>query len=69
MYDLQNAVLEVKAVMESLDHIPGSTGTRNRIQKCWDQGSKWIFEEQGNRVEGKTAEKPKLVLDCENLYL
>ena len=31
--DLQCAVLEVKTVVESLNDIPGSIGTRNQIQK------------------------------------
>ena len=65
--DLQHAVGEVKAVVESLDDIPGSIGTRNQIRKCWDRGSKWIFEEQGSRARGKKAEKPELVLDREDL--
>ena len=44
--DLQHAVLEVKAVVESLDGIPGSIGTRNQIKERWDRGLKWIFEKQ-----------------------
>ena len=65
--DLQDAVQEVKAVLESLKKIPGSTATRNQIQKCWDRGWKWIFEKQGSRTKGKKAKKPKLVLDYEDL--
>ena len=34
--DLQHEVLEVKAIVEGLDNIPGSIETRNRIKKCWD---------------------------------
>ena len=58
--DLQGAVLEVKAVVESLDSIPGSIGTRNRIKECWDRGWKWIFEKQGSdhETEGEKAKKP-----------
>ena len=65
--DLQRAVLEVKAVVESLDNIPESIGTRNKIENRWNRGWKWIFEEQGNRAKGRKAEKPKLVLDREDL--
>ena len=65
--NLQDAVQEVKAVMESLDNIPGLIGTRDQIQKRWDRGRKWIFEKQGSRTKGKKAEKPKLVLDHEDL--
>ncbi|KAF9644922.1 hypothetical protein BDM02DRAFT_822801 [Thelephora ganbajun] len=67
--DLQGAVLEVKAVVESLENIPGSIGTRNQIKRRWDRGWKWIFEKQGGRAKGKKAEKPKLVLDHEDLDL
>jgi len=65
--DLQQAVLETKAIAESLDDIPGSIGTRNQIEKSWNRGYKWIFEKQGSRARGKRAEKPKLVLDREDL--
>ena len=65
--DLQHAVLDVKAVMESLDNIPGSIETRNQIKMRWDRGWKWIVEEQESRAKGKKAEKPKLVLDHEDL--
>jgi len=36
--NLQRAVTEVKVVVESLDNIPGSVGTRNQIRKRWDRG-------------------------------
>ena len=65
--DLQHAVLEAKDIVGSLDNIPGSIGTRNQIRKRWDRGWTWIFEKQGSRVKGKKAEKPKLVLDREDL--
>jgi hypothetical protein len=65
--DLQSAVLEVKAVLESLNSIPGSIGTRNQIQKRWDRGWKWIFEKERSKARGKKAEKPRLVLDREDL--
>jgi hypothetical protein len=65
--DLQGAVLEAKEIVESLDNIPGSIETKNRIKKRWDRGSTWIFEKQGSRAKGKRAEKPKLVLDREDL--
>jgi len=42
--DLQDAVLEVMAVVKSLDDIPGSAETRNQIKGCLDRGRKWIFE-------------------------
>jgi hypothetical protein len=61
--DLQRVVLEVKALVEGLDNIPGSTGTKGRIQKRWDRGSRWIFEKEGNGAKGKKAEKPRLVLE------
>jgi len=63
--DLQDAVQEVKVVVEGLHDIPGSIGTRNKIKERWDRGWKWIFEKQGNRAKGKRAEKPKLVIDPE----
>ena len=69
MSDLQHAIAEVKAIVDSLDNIPESIGTRNRIKKRWDRGSKWIYERQGGRAKGKKAEKPKLVLDREDLLL
>jgi len=65
--DLQDAVQEVKVVVESLDNITGSIGTRNQIKKRWNRGWKWIFEKQGSRAKGKKAEKPKLVIDLEDL--
>ena len=67
--DLQRAVLEVKAVVESLENIPESAATRSKIQKRWDQGWKWIFEKQRSRAKGKKPEKPKLVLDEDLQYL
>ena len=65
--DLQRAVLEVKAVVESLDDIPGSIGTKNQIEKRWNRGYRWVFEKQGTRAKGRKANKPKLVLDREDL--
>ena len=65
--DLQRAVLEVKAVVESLDNIPGSIGTRTQIRKRWDRGWKWIFEKEGSGAKGKKIGKPRLVLDREDL--
>ena len=68
--DLQRAVLEMKAIVESLDDIPESIGTRNQIEKRWERGYKWIFEKQGGKARGKKGNKPKLVLDREDhLYL
>ena len=64
--ELRRVVLEVKDVVESLDNIPESIGTKNQIKRRWDRGYRWIFEE-GGRVKGKKAEKPKLVLDREDL--
>ena len=64
--ELQQAVLEVKAVVESLDDVPRSIGTRNQIKKSWDQGLKWILEKQRSGAKGKKAVKPKLVLDRED---
>jgi hypothetical protein len=66
--DLQDAVLEVKVIVESLGNIPGSTGTMNQIKKRWDRGWSWILEKQGSRAIGRKAEKPKLTLDREDLY-
>ena len=65
--ELQGAVLEVKAIVESLESIPNSIETRNKIKRRWDRGWKWILEEQGSGRKGKKAEKPKLVLDREDL--
>ena len=65
--DLRRAVLEVKVIVESLDNIPGSIGTKIQIQRRWDRGWKWIFEKEGGRAKGKKAEKPKLVLDRDDL--
>ena len=53
--------------MESLENIPGPTETRDQIKMRWDRGWKWIAEEQESRAKGKKAEKPKLVLDREDL--
>ena len=66
--DLQRAILEAKAVVESLDNIPESMATRSKIQKRWDRGWRWIFEKQGSRAKGKKVEKPKLVLDQDLLH-
>ena len=66
--DLQDAVLEAKAIVESLDGIPESIETRNKIKKRWDRGWKWILEKQGSHgAKGKKAKKPELVLDTEDL--
>ena len=65
--NLQHAVKEVKGVVESLDNIPKSIGTRNLIKRRCDQGWKWIFEKQESRDKGKKAKKPELVLDREDL--
>jgi len=59
--DLQDAVQEVKNVVESLGDTPRSVEMRDQIKKDWDRGWKWIFEKQGSKAKGKT-EKPKLVL-------
>ena len=45
--DLRHEILEVKAILESTDHIPGSMEPRDRIKKRWDEGCKWIVEKQG----------------------
>jgi len=60
--DLQDAVQEVKDVVESLGDTPRSVEMRNQIKEDWDRGWKWIFEKQGSKAKGKRAEKPKLVL-------
>ena len=60
-------VIEVKAIVENLDAIPESVGTRNQIEKRWERGYRWIFEKQGGKAKGKKADKPKLVLDREDL--
>jgi len=60
--DLQDAVQEVKNVVESLGDTPRSVEMRDQIKKDWDRGWKWIFEKQGSKAKGKKAEKPKLVL-------
>ena len=60
-------VIEVKAIVESLDVIPESVGTRNQIEKRWERGYRWIFEKQGGKAKAKKAHKPKLVLDREDL--
>ena len=65
--NLQHAVLEVKSVVESLDDIPGAIEIKDKIKKRWNRGWKWILEEQGSRAKGKKAEKPKLLLDREDL--
>ena len=65
--NLQGAVLEVKAILESLGSTPRSIGTRDLIQRRWNRGSKWIFEKPGSEAKGKKAEKPRLVLDGEDL--
>ena len=42
--DLQQAVLEVKAVVESLEDIPWSDKTRNQIKERWNEGCGLISE-------------------------
>ena len=54
--DLQQAVLEVKAIVESLDDIPESRETRKRIKERWNRGVRWIFEKQGSKAKGKEEE-------------
>ena len=54
--DLQQAVLEVKAIVESLDDIPESREMRKRIKERWDRGVRWIFEKQGSKAKGKEEE-------------
>jgi hypothetical protein len=46
-------VQEAKTIVENLDTLPGSIRTRNKIEKRWNRGSKWILEIQGSREEGK----------------
>lgn len=65
--DLQRMVLEAKAVMESLEDIPESIGTRGKIEKRWGRGYKWIFEKQGGKAIGRKVGKPRLVLDREDI--
>lgn len=67
MSDLRHVVAEVRAIVDSLGDIQESAGIRNRIRKRWDRGSKWIYEKQECRAKGKKAEKPKVVLDREDL--
>ena len=50
--DLQQAVVEVKTVVEGLDDIPGYTVTKKEMKKSWDRGWKWIIEKPENRAEG-----------------
>ena len=59
--ELQHAVLEVKAIVEKLDNIKGSIGTRNRIKERWDRGSKWIFEKRESIAKGTEVVKPEPV--------
>jgi hypothetical protein len=42
--DLQHAVLDVKVIVESLENMPGSIGTRSQIKEHWKRGWMWIFE-------------------------
>ena len=49
--ELQKAVQEAKVILESLDTLPGSTATRDKIKKRWDRGYKWIFEKHRTGVE------------------
>jgi len=50
--DLQQAVVEVKAVVEGLDDIPGYIVTKKEMKKSWDRGWKWIIEQPEKRAEG-----------------
>jgi len=59
---LQDAVQEVKAVVESLGNSPKSIEMRDQIKKDWDRGWKWIFEGRGGKAKGKKTKKPKPVL-------
>ena len=52
--DLQDAVLEVKTIVESIDTLPGSVKAKNRINKRWDRGWKWILEKRSEREGDKT---------------
>lgn len=56
--DLQHAVQEVETIVESLNTLPGSTKTKNKIKKPWNRGWKWIFEkhESGVGEEGRRTE-------------
>jgi len=65
--DLQDAVLEVKDVVESLDGIPGSTWTKSQIERRWDRGWKWIFEKQGSGTEVNEAVTPRFVFGSADL--
>ena len=48
--ELQKAVQEAKVIVESLNTLPGSTATRDKIEKRWDRGYKWIFEKHKTEV-------------------
>ena len=50
--DLQQAVAEVKTVVEGLDNIPGYILTKKEMKKSWDRGWKCIIEKPENRAEG-----------------
>ena len=50
--DLQQAAVEVKGVVESLDDIQGYIVTKKQMKKSWDQGWKWIIEKPEKRAKG-----------------
>lgn len=54
---LQQAVVDVKEVVETPDNLPGPSGTRSKIKKRLDQGWKWILEKKGSRSKGKKSKK------------
>ena len=64
--DLQREVDEVRAIIESIESIPGSAKMSNRMKKCWDRGSRWIREKRGDTVKRRKA-KPELIFDLEDL--
>jgi hypothetical protein len=51
----------LKAIVESLENIPGSAKMRKRMKNRWDRGSKWILEKQGTRANGVKTDEPKAV--------
>jgi len=55
--ELQQAVLEVKEIVENLDTLPRSIETKIKIKQRWDRGRKWILEKQRSKMKGKMAEK------------
>jgi len=62
--DFTESLKSKRAVVESLDDIAGSVGTRNQIKENWDEGCRLIYE---GGTKGKDVVKLEFAIGHEQL--